>query len=300
MEAAEARQAEAIAAYVETALQALTEVETALAVDDELAARQLALRSAAAAAEDSVAIAFNRYRAGLEPFITVLQKRADRARRPQRLCRGQPCAARKPDRSASGAGRRFRRGGGIATKRAILCAAILIVAGCSGGEEAEGQQAETARVSVRVVPVAEAPVQSWVYAQGTARAAQREFLTFQNSGRVAYVAPGLEIGSRVRRGQVIAYLQRDRTAAELTGARVDLANARAQVDVTQAALMEAAASLKLARETFARFAALLAVDSASQQEYGEAEARLAQARAAYARAEAQLAANRALVDAAQA
>jgi outer membrane protein TolC len=73
VEAAEARQAEAIAAYVETALQALAEVETALAVDDELAERQLALLAAAEAAEDAVAIAFNRYRAGLEPFITVLQ-----------------------------------------------------------------------------------------------------------------------------------------------------------------------------------------------------------------------------------
>lgn len=73
VEAAEARQAEAIAAYVETVLQALAEVETALAVDDELAERQLALLTAAEAAEDAVAIAFNRYRAGLEPFITVLQ-----------------------------------------------------------------------------------------------------------------------------------------------------------------------------------------------------------------------------------
>ncbi|MDH5823676.1 TolC family protein [Luteimonas sp. RD2P54] len=73
VEAAEGRKAEAIAAYAEVALQALSEVETALAVDEVLAQRQLALSSAAEAAERSVAISFNRYRAGLEPFITVLQ-----------------------------------------------------------------------------------------------------------------------------------------------------------------------------------------------------------------------------------
>ncbi|WP_431470563.1 efflux RND transporter periplasmic adaptor subunit [Sphingosinithalassobacter sp. LHW66-3] len=183
----------------------------------------------------------------------------------------------------------------------LISALALFLAGCGGGsDEEEANESVTAAVSVRVVQVQEAPVQSWVYAQGTARAARREFLTFQNSGRVAYVAPGLEVGRPVRRGQVIAYLERDRTEAELTGARVDLANARAQVTVAEAALVEAAATLELARETFARFATLLELNSASQQEYDEAEAQLEQARAAYARAQAQLAANRAQVNAAQA
>ncbi|MDH5823677.1 efflux RND transporter periplasmic adaptor subunit [Luteimonas sp. RD2P54] len=176
----------------------------------------------------------------------------------------------------------------------------LLLAGCGDAGKENASGTDVAPVSVRVVQVQEAPVQSWVYAQGTARAARREFLTFQNSGRVAHVAPGLEIGRPVRRGQLVAHLQPDRSDAELTRARVELANARAQVAVGEAAQAEAAASLELARQTFARFATLLDLDSASQQEYDEAEARLGQARAAYARAQAQLAGHRAQVDAARA
>ncbi|WP_239807240.1 efflux transporter outer membrane subunit [Croceicoccus hydrothermalis] len=66
-------QAEAVAAYTETVLQALTEVETALAADQQLLARQEALEVAAEAARASVEISFNRYRAGLDPFVTVLE-----------------------------------------------------------------------------------------------------------------------------------------------------------------------------------------------------------------------------------
>ncbi len=72
-EQAEGVRAEAIAAYTETVLQALTEVETALAVEAELLARQEALAIAAKAGRASVEISFNRYRAGLDPFVTVLE-----------------------------------------------------------------------------------------------------------------------------------------------------------------------------------------------------------------------------------
>ncbi|MET1756816.1 efflux transporter outer membrane subunit [Novosphingobium sp. RD2P27] len=70
---AEGVRTEAIAAYAETVLQALTEVETALAVEEQLLARQAALEAAAKAARASVEISFNRYRAGLDPFVTVLE-----------------------------------------------------------------------------------------------------------------------------------------------------------------------------------------------------------------------------------
>lgn len=64
---------EAIETYAEIALRALTEVETALAVEDLLAQRQAALGGAAIAARQSVDVSFNRYRSGLEPFVTVLE-----------------------------------------------------------------------------------------------------------------------------------------------------------------------------------------------------------------------------------
>ncbi|MGB3166708.1 MAG: TolC family protein, partial [Alteraurantiacibacter sp.] len=70
---AEGQRDEATEAYVDTLLTALSEVETALAVDDELATRETALATAADASQRSVDISFNRYRAGIDPFLTVLQ-----------------------------------------------------------------------------------------------------------------------------------------------------------------------------------------------------------------------------------
>ncbi len=188
---------------------------------------------------------------------------------------------------------------------AIPVSLLLLLSACGGGsEEPDADEAEAAEqaqaVSVRVARVAEGSIQSWVYAQGTARAAQREFLSFESAGRVAYLDPRLEEGDRVRRGQVIAYQRQARAEAGAANARANLANARTEVRVARANQRQAAASLELARETFERYRQLLALDSASEQEYDEAEARLAEARAAKDKADAQLAAVRANVNAAQA
>ncbi|WP_169715711.1 efflux transporter outer membrane subunit [Sphingomonas mucosissima] len=71
--AAEGVKAEAIESYAEVALNALTEVEGALAADRFLAAREQALLEAATAAEGASRVAFNRYREGIDPFIAVLE-----------------------------------------------------------------------------------------------------------------------------------------------------------------------------------------------------------------------------------
>lgn len=73
LDLAEARQQEAAEAYAEIVLQALREVENALAADRYLADRETSLRVAAEAAENAQSIAFNRYAQGLTPFITVLE-----------------------------------------------------------------------------------------------------------------------------------------------------------------------------------------------------------------------------------
>ena len=64
---------EALERFAETALQALFEVETALAIDGSLARREAAFLAAADAAEQSVDISTKRYRAGIEPFFNVLE-----------------------------------------------------------------------------------------------------------------------------------------------------------------------------------------------------------------------------------
>ena len=87
---------------------------------------------------------------------------------------------------------------------AIPASLLLVLSACGGGsEEPDADEAAAAKeaqaVSVRVARVSEGSIQSWVYAQGTARAAQREFLSFESAGRIAYLDPRLEEGDRVRR-----------------------------------------------------------------------------------------------------
>lgn len=185
--------------------------------------------------------------------------------------------------------------------KAVTLALAVFLSACGGGEDAPAEPAvDPAVTSVRVLPATVQEVQSWVYAQGTARAAEREFLTFESAGRVAYLNPNLDVGSRVSRGQLIAYQQPDRAGLELEQAQAGVAGARTDVAVARADLAEAEANLELARETFRRYETLLEQNSASQQEFDEAEARLEQARAGYAQAQAQLTAVRAQVGAAQA
>jgi len=179
-----------------------------------------------------------------------------------------------------------------ATALVLFCA----LAACGGDvepTEAEVEAAaEAAAISVRVVSAKVEPVQNWVYSQGTARAVRREFLSFESAGRVAYVNPNLKVGRPVRRGQVIAYQQPTRSRAELIGARSELA-------VAKASQREAAANLELAKATFERYRILIAQNSASQQEYDEAESRLAQAHAAASKANAQVNASSAQISTAQ-
>jgi NodT family efflux transporter outer membrane factor (OMF) lipoprotein len=64
---------EATALYAGQVLQAFREVETALAADAFLAAREEALASAANEAEEALELANDRYRLGLQGFLTVLE-----------------------------------------------------------------------------------------------------------------------------------------------------------------------------------------------------------------------------------
>src|SRR5690606_7285164 len=73
IEAIEGQHDEAIQAYADTALRAFAEVETALAVDTLLAEREAAYELAARHAEGTVAMSFNRYREGIDPFLAVLE-----------------------------------------------------------------------------------------------------------------------------------------------------------------------------------------------------------------------------------
>jgi outer membrane protein, multidrug efflux system len=67
-----------LAEYAATAQRAFAEVETALAVEASIAAREVELEQATVAATAAAAAAESRYRSGLEGIVTVLdsQRRA--------------------------------------------------------------------------------------------------------------------------------------------------------------------------------------------------------------------------------
>lgn len=73
VEVSGAQRDEALHAYAETALTALAEVETALAVDAYLTRRETALARSADSAEEAVRVSFNRYLQGIDPFLNVLE-----------------------------------------------------------------------------------------------------------------------------------------------------------------------------------------------------------------------------------
>ncbi len=73
VQATDAQRDEALGLYAETALNALLEVETALAIDHVLLQREMALQHSATAAEEAMRISYNRYRQGIDPFLNVLE-----------------------------------------------------------------------------------------------------------------------------------------------------------------------------------------------------------------------------------
>ena len=70
---AEGQQDEALHGYVETALNALAEVESLLAVDNVLERRESSLDASANAAEQAIEVSYNRYQQGIDPFLNVLE-----------------------------------------------------------------------------------------------------------------------------------------------------------------------------------------------------------------------------------
>lgn len=171
----------------------------------------------------------------------------------------------------------------------LLALTLTTLPACDGSTTSDTQTPTTPKVSVRTAEIDAGSLQTWVFAEGTARALEREFLSFQSAGRIAYVDPELKEGDSVSEGQTIAYQQQDRPQAELASARASVAEAKSQKTSAEASLEEAEASLDMAENTYQRFQNLVEQESASQQELEDAKTKLAQARAARVRAQRQLA-----------
>ena len=116
-DAADARQVQAQIAYRQTAVDALSDVESALAALGSAEARVATLLEATAAAEDQVSLATRRYRAGLTAFIEVLaaQKAAADADAERASAVGDALFAYARLNAAVGLGGRQTRTGAAAT-----------------------------------------------------------------------------------------------------------------------------------------------------------------------------------------
>lgn len=90
---------------------------------------------------------------------------------------------------------------------------------------------QPSRLSVKLVTAINSPIQAWVFAEGTARSSQREYLTFEATGRVTMVGPE-KPGTAVKKGDVLATLDKRTFAADVDAALASIEEAKTQVEAS--------------------------------------------------------------------
>lgn len=132
-------------------------------------------------------------------------------------------------------------------------------------------------MSVESVIVQQQPIQAWIFADGTARSTNREYLTFERSGKINYIKPGtdgreLRQGDPVKAGEVLARMDQRRYQSEIKTADSVLDEAKTQLEVAQAEVAQADTQYQLARTQFERSRNLINSQAISRSEFEEAEA----------------------------
>lgn len=154
--------------------------------------------------------------------------------------------------------------------------------------------------SVEVIELSRAPLIEWHYAEGVAQAQSKEFLQFENAGRVTFIADDddgrpLREGSRVsgpvdggRLGQLIARLDERTVAAEVAQMDADLRAARRRLEVAEAQLAKARADFQRKSQLYEKQLTPRAVFEASENDLRAAEAQVREAEASAASVGAQV------------
>ncbi len=106
---------------------------------------------------------------------------------------------------------------------------------------------EQAQLPVRVVEVSKQPIQEWVFADGYVSAVDKRHLIFETDGTITYMkkVDGRELreGDLVKKGEVLARLDRRKSDADLTVSLATQLEAKNQVLAAQAQLRQAEQSL---------------------------------------------------------
>ena len=149
------------------------------------------------------------------------------------------------------------------------------------------------------------PVTAWVFSDGTARAVHREYLTFERSGKVEYIAPGpqgdpLRQGDPVRAGQLLARLDQRRIETEVQTAQSSLFESERQAEVAQADVEQARSQFQLSETQYNRVKQLVASRAVAQSELDEAKANYENSQSSLNAAQVRLKSQLASIDSAKA
>ena len=168
---------------------------------------------------------------------------------------------------------------------------------------------ESHTTQVRSARVERLLISDWIYAEGTARAVKKAYLTFEVQGRVVEISSlpdqgplkeGMRVPALDSNGerQLIARLDDKDHTEELRIARTNKLRAKRDVDIAHAQLRQSESNRKLAEIRLKRLEQLLAKNLTSRQQFDEAKAQLSLAEAEKSSARARLSSAKAAVQAA--
>lgn len=161
---------------------------------------------------------------------------------------------------------------------------MVAAAGCGGRiEPGETPAPSGPPVKAAVAAARPEPYPLTFDAVGTVRAETASTVAAQVMGTITAVR--VKEGDRVRRGELLATIDGRRLTAGREQAEAALAEALRAAEAAAAGRQAAAAGAALAEATHGRFAAMLAREAVSRQEFDEVASRRSQAQAALAQAE---------------
>lgn len=152
----------------------------------------------------------------------------------------------------------------------------------SAARQGAGVQDEAGAVPVRAERAVRGTIRDWVYAKGTARAVRREYLSFEEGGKVTFVMKGPG-GQQIRAGDRVhgPDPEADKPRGDLL-AHLDDRHHLQEIKVARASVKEAEEAGRVARAERERAAAR---ENVAQSKWREAKARLAAAQSERVRQE---------------
>ena len=137
---------------------------------------------------------------------------------------------------------------------ALFACGAIVWRSVSSSQQSTGgvtNNTEDSRLRVRTVPVNPEPIQAWVYGDGTVSAVTKKHLNFQAEGTIDYIKKvkgrDLREGDRVKKGELLARIDRRKQDADITVAIAGQIEAKNQVRDAVASLRQAEESLAQAK-----------------------------------------------------